>query len=259
VPEGTDLDQLEADAEARAEDARAQAEQRYEAETGQKLPTPEAMLDQALAALDDTTEVTVGTDGRVAGRDVYELVLEPRTDDTLVGSIRFAIDGENGTPLSASVTARGADEPAFSVAFTDVSYAAPDASALTFTPGSDVTVTEREIPIPTADQIAAWRAQAQAKADELGAQGQTDAASPTVYGEGWSTVVELPASVGGAGDPLAGIPAEQRRMLDSVTTPVDGGRVFQTSLATVLLTDDGRVLAGSVSVDRLLEAAATGR
>ena len=38
----------------------------------------------------------VGTDARVAGRDVYELVLTPRTEDTLVGEIRFAIDGENG-------------------------------------------------------------------------------------------------------------------------------------------------------------------
>ena len=53
--------------------------------------------------------------------------------------------------------------------------------------------------------------------------------------------------------------AEQRAMLDSVTTAVDGGRIFSTSLATVLITDDGRVLAGAVPADRLVEAAATGR
>ena len=58
------------------------------------LPTPDEMLDQALSRLDETTEVTVGTDSRVAGRDVYELILAPRTDDTLVGEVRFAIDGE---------------------------------------------------------------------------------------------------------------------------------------------------------------------
>ena len=72
------------------------------------LPTPDEMLDEALTRLDETTEVTVGTDSRVAGRDVYELILVPRTADTLVGEVRFAIDGENGVALAASVTARGA-------------------------------------------------------------------------------------------------------------------------------------------------------
>ena len=67
------------------------------------LPTPDQMLDEALTRLDETTEVTVGTDSRVAGRDVYELILVPRTADTLVGEVRFAIDGENGVALAASV------------------------------------------------------------------------------------------------------------------------------------------------------------
>jgi hypothetical protein len=35
--------------------------------------------------------------------------------------------------------------------------------------------------------------------------------------------------------------------------------VLQTSLMTVLITDDGRVLAGAVPADRLVEAAQTGR
>ena len=159
VPEGTDLDALKADAEAQAEDAAAEARARLEAESGAPLPTPEQLLDDALAKLDETTEVSVGTDGRVAGREVYELVLEPRTDETLVGELRFAIDGENGVPLAASVTARGADEPAFSVAFTDVSFEAPDASVFAFEPGDDIAVSEREIPIPTAEQLAGWRAE----------------------------------------------------------------------------------------------------
>ena len=256
TPEGADFEQAKKDAQAMAEDARADAAERYETETGQSLPTPEAMLDRALAGLDETTEVTVGTDGRVAGREVYELVLTPRTDDTLVGSIRFAVDGENGTALAASVTARGADVPAFSVAFTDVSFAAPDASALTFEPGSDITVTEEQIELPSADALAEQGAQAEAKADEL--QEATDPARPVVHGEGWSTVVELPARADGAAM-LDGLTAEQRRMQDTVTTPVDGGRVFETSLVTVLLADDGRVLAGAVPAARLVEAAGSGR
>ena len=257
LPEPDDLEQAKKDAQALAEDARADAAERYETETGQSLPTPEALLERALADLDETTEVTVGTDSRVAGRDVYELVLAPRTDHTLVGSIRFAVDGENGTALAASITARGADEPALSVAFTNVSFDAPDASALTFEPGSGITVVEEQIELPSFAALAERRAEAEAKADELRAEA-TDAAGPVVYGEGWSAVMELPAGADGA-TVLDGLTAEQRRMLDTVTTSVDGGRVFETSLVTVLLTDDGRVLAGAVPAARLVDAAASAR
>ncbi len=40
---------------------------------------------------------------------------------------------------------------------------------------------------------------------------------------------------------------------------VDGGRVLQTSLVTVLFTDDGRVFAGAVTPDHLLDVASSGR
>ena len=152
--------------------------------------TPDQMLDQALADLDETTEVTVGTDARVAGRDVYELILTPRTEDTLVGEVRFAIDGENGVALAASVTARGAADPAFQTGFTQVDFSAPDPAVFAFTPGDDIAVTQKEIALPT------------------GATGPrrdaTDAASPVVYGEGWSAVVELPNTAEAAGGRLLG-------------------------------------------------------
>jgi hypothetical protein len=210
------------------------------------LPTPDEMLDQALATLDESTEVTVGTDARVAGRDVYELVLTPRTTDTLVGEIRFAIDGENGVALAASVTARGASEPAFRTGFTQVDFAAPDPAVFAFTPGDDITVTQKDISLPSGAP----------DHDDATA----DAASPVVYGEGWSAVVELPSSgEAGAADVFAGLDPEQLALLNSVTTAVDGGRVLQTSLVTVLITDDGRVLAGAVPAERLVEAAQTGR
>lgn len=247
VPDGTDIAQLEQDAQAQAQDARAQAEKQYEAKTGEALPTPEALLDQALAELDSTTEVTVGKDSRVAGHDAYELVLTPRTDATLVGSVRFAVDGETGMALSASITPRGSEEPAFRIAFTDLTYAAPDASALTFTPGSAITVTDREISIPTAAEMQKWK-----NTDT----GRTDATAPTVLGEGWSAVFEL--SDAGATSPLDGLTAEQQSMLDAVTTPVDGGRAIQTALLSVLITDDGRMLVGAVPTERLVDAASTG-
>ena len=229
LPSDAEIDQLHSDAPAPPESAL----------------TPDQMLDQALADLDETTEVTVGTDARVAGRDVYELVLTPRTEDTLVGEIRFAIDGENGVALAAAVTARGASEPAFQTGFTQVDFSAPDPAVFAFTPGDDVTVTQNEIDLPTG---------APDRDDAT-----TDAASPVVYGEGWSAVFELPdTSEAGSADVFSGLDPEQLQLLDSLTTAVDGGRVLQTSLVTVLITDDGRVLAGAVPAARLVEAAQTG-
>jgi hypothetical protein len=280
LPEGTDLEQLKSDAEAEAEQFADEAKARAEAELpdGEQLPTPQQLLDRALERLDETTEVSVGTDGRVAGREAYELVLEPRTDETLVGEIRFAIDGENGAALAASVTGRGASEPAFSVGFTDVDFSAPDPSVFAFEPAADVTVTEQVVPIPTAEEWAQWQAEAEARAegdDGVAPDALADVPHPTVHGEGWATVVELDAAAamaaiaeheGAASDAQAGEDAaaapspeqlaEASAALETLTTPVDGGRALQTSLLSVLITDDGRVLAGSVPVETLVDYAA---
>lgn len=242
--------ELHAEAEAHADEARDQ----LEAELGTPLPTPDEMLDQALAKLDESTEVSVGTDARVAGREVYELVLEPRDADTLVGEISVAIDGDTGVALAASVTARGASEPAFSVAFTEVTFEAPDASVFAFTPPEGTAVTEHEVPVPTLAELEQMRAEHAA-----GASAPDEAMpQPEIIGEGWSTVVVLPTGATGAAA-AGGLDPEASALLGTLTEPVDGGHILQTSLLTVLITDDGRVLAGAVTADHLLDAAASGR
>ncbi|MEU1972232.1 hypothetical protein ABZ477_11285 [Microbacterium sp. NPDC019599] len=203
------------------------------------VTTPEDVVDDAFAKLDETTEVSVGTDALVAGREVYELVLTPRTDDTLVGEVRFAIDGENGVPLAASITARGAEAPAFRVAFTDVDFSAPDPSVFEFVPGAGITVAEEEIALPL---------------DRPDGVDHGDHAEPVVHGEGWSAVVELPP-----GEHGGQASAEASAALQAATTPVEGGRVLQTSLVTIMFTDDGRVLAGAVPAEHLVEVAQAGR
>jgi hypothetical protein len=47
-------------------------------------------------------------------------------------------------------------------------------------------------------------------------------------------------------------------LLDELAVDVEDGRLLSTPLVNVLLTDDGRVLAGSVPQQRLLEVAAAG-
>ncbi|GAA1763106.1 LolA family protein [Agromyces humatus] len=248
------LDALKAEASAQAEAHADEARDRLEAEFGTPLPTPEEVLDQALAKLDESTEVSVGTDARIAGREVYELVLEPRDADTLVGEISVSIDGDTGVALAASVTASGASEPAFSVAFTEVTFEAPDASVFAFTPPEGTAVTEHEVPVPTLAELE------QRKAEHAAGTGEPSdrMPQPEVIGEGWSTVVVLPMAGAGAGA-TEGLDPEAAALLGTLTQPVDGGRILQTSLVTVLVTDDGRLLAGAVTAERLLDAAASGR
>ena len=67
---------------------------------------------------------------------------------------------------------------------------------------------------------------------------------PQLLGEGWGTAVVMTG---------AEVPDEP--LLDQLTEPVEGGRMLSTALLSVLLTDDGRVLAGAVTPEHLLDLA----
>ena len=90
--------------------------------------TPDQLAAMLLAKIDSSTEVTVGADAQVAGRPAYNLVLTPKSDATLVGSIAVAVDGQTGLPLGVEIRARGQSDPAFRVAYTSLTLGAPDAS-----------------------------------------------------------------------------------------------------------------------------------
>lgn len=207
--------------------------------TPSEIPTPSSVAEKLLDSLDDTTTVAVGSNGTVAGRSAYELVLTPRADDSLVGDVTISIDGETGMPLGIDVTADGASTPAFSVAYTSLDLSTPDASLFSFTPPAGTDVTEKAIP---ADGHAGGTAPDGTAPDGSGMESAPDV---TTTGTGWSTIVEL-----AAGDAPAALDG-----LDTITTPVDGGRVLSSSLVNVLITDDGRVFAGAVSVEALETAA----
>ncbi len=104
--------------------------------------TPQALAKAALALLEPSTEVTTNGSASVAGRDAYELVLAPRDPASLIGSIHLAIDAAEHLPLRMAVLARGSDEPAIEVAFTQVSFDRPDAAQFTFNPPPGATVIE---------------------------------------------------------------------------------------------------------------------
>ncbi|MFO7690983.1 MAG: hypothetical protein R6W83_10615, partial [Cryobacterium sp.] len=238
-----------------ADQARADAEAK-KAEMPGDVPTPAELADRFLTEIDDSTAVSVGTDTEVAGRATYELLLTPRADGTLVQSVSIYVDAETGFPLGVTVLAEGQEDTAFQVAFTEVSFDAPDASLFAFTPPADATVTEQTLPgydelkQRALDQAAAEGLSPESLPEtEMTKQDVIDDLPFTLIGEGWGAIAELPAG---------SVPVEltQNPMFAQITSAVDNGQVFSTTLANVLVTDDGRVFAGSVPVSALQAAAA---
>ena len=230
------------------------------------MPTPEELAARLLAAADPTTEVAVHPEVNIAGRAAYNLVITPRTEATLIGSVAIAVDGQSGLPLSVELKARGQQEPAFKLAFTSLSLEAPDASLFAFNQPPGATVKEIDVPahgaghwreghwpmhgtesgvVPDADDPAGVAPDFRDPNDGL--------PRPTVTGTGWESVVEFPASPASA---EAGAMISSDPLLQQAAVAVPGGRLFSTAVVNVLFADDGRVFAGSVPAERLLTAAA---
>ena len=89
---------------------------------------PALFAEQALAAIDPSTAVSLDGTATVAGRDAHELVLEPRDVDSLVGSVRIAVDAARCAT----------DAGRFAVDFVRFKETAPDmhfTEQFTWTPG----------------------------------------------------------------------------------------------------------------------------
>jgi len=242
--------------------------------------TPDELARTLLAEGDDTTEVTVGEAQVVAGRDAYTLVATPRDDATLVAGIEVAVDAETGLVLQVQVDALGQEAPAFVTGFTDLNLEAPDADVFAFAPPAGTTVVDAlaELDAAAQEKGTATDGTSLPRPDPAALEGMDadDAPEPVVHGQGWSTVVELAvpadrlagpavqesdapsADVSGEdASPFGGAGSDEAQDVDPVellgqlTTEVDGGQVLTSALLTVLLTDDGRLLVGSVDAATL--------
>ena len=199
--------------------------------------TPQEAATQALAAIDSSTAVTTSGVDRVAGRDVYELILTPKSSDTLVAKVVIAMDGETYVPLRVQVYSTQMQEPAFEIGFTSVDFGAVDPALFAFTPPAGATVTEHpagSMTKPTADAPTGPK--------------------PVVVGTGWSTVaimtVPADALAGTDSAPASDSGAQAASMLQSLPTTSGAwgsGKVLEGTLFTAILTDDGRLAIGAVS------------
>lgn len=232
--------------------------------------TPQALAQQLLDAADPSTEVSVGATQRVAGQDAYTLVVDPRAEETLVERIEVAVDAGTGLVLDVSVYAVDQADPAFRTGFARIAYETPDDEVFSFSPPEGTTVEDVDLS-DAGMRGSGWDG---ADADELSGfdMGEFDIGEfgaeegVTVLGEGWATILRLDTAVtgdAGPGDveapvqePLSGAEdTDPQAVVDGLTTPVDGGRAISTALLSVLLTDDGRVLVGPVTVESLVDAA----
>ena len=249
--------------EAMGEDARAEALKKQA-----DLPTPQEAATEALAKVGEFSTVRVDSQSTVAGREVYQLIVTPVTNKTLVERIVLSIDGETKIPLRVQ-TWSTEDEaaPAVEVSFTDVDFGMPSESVFGFS--APASATERDVVVPLPDEDGTVQ----------GTEMQHE--KPMVTGTGWESVVEFkdlditallakdPATMTGTGERIIGSEEAQKMLeeftpehsdgmnlelgalYDELTTEVPEGRLLSTTLLTILATDDGRVLVGAVPAETL--------
>lgn len=185
--------------------------------------TPSALASQALAAIDPSTEVTMGGTHTVADRAAYDLILTPRSSDTKIGSVHISVDGDTKLPLAVQIYPRNSTAPAVDVSYTSIRFGRQASRNFVFTPPSSATV-----------HTVTW---------SPGVLHATSGTGLFTSGADWSTVVGLrpPSSV------LKEL--QDSRLLGALTS-VSGtwgsGRLLDSALLSVLITQDGRVYLGAV-------------
>ncbi len=198
--------------------------------------SPADAITRFLDAIEPTTDVTTSVTGYVAGRAVYQLVLTPKDDASLVGQVRVFVDAQEFVPLGARVIADDGSD-AISVAATSVDFARPSPDVFAFSPppGVDVTeVTKGSAPVGSARPTG----------DESG--------KPTIHGTGWTAVAVSPASTGKPDKAMTTL----LESLPEVSGSWGHGRLLSTTLVTAVITDDGRVAVGAVAPERVYAALA---
>ena len=215
--------------------------------------TPQQAATEILAKVGPTTTVRVDSNVTVAGEAAYQLVLAPKSSSSLIGQIRIAVDGSRDVPLRVQVFAKGAKTPAAQIGFTSVSFVKPSAANFAFTRPAGAKVTQQTL------------GSGAEKTTKKAGTGQG-----SMIGQGWLAVADLPSSVLTDATPAAGqrpsgsgLSGDSGAVIGALLksgTRVSGswgsGRLIKTSLVSMLITDNGRVLVGAVTPQVLYSAAA---
>lgn len=204
--------------------------------------TPDQAAGMVLGLLNPTTEVSTEPNALVAGRPAYLLSVAPRDTNSLVSKIVLAIDGTEHVPTRVEVFAKdNPNKAAFSIGFSQVTFSRPDDERFAFTPPTGTKVTEGTAPGPFSAPTPS------------GVKPKT-----ATIGTGWTTVfaARVPAEAASPKQQAPGALDALLNNLPKVHGSWGSGRLLQSRLFSVLLTDDGRILAGAVSGNQLQSAAA---
>lgn len=108
------------------------------------LMTPE-MITLYLQQVARFATVEVAGQTMVAGRVAYQLRMTPVAEDTALGYVQAAVDGETMLPLQLEVYAKGGAAPVLKFGFTSVSYDSIDPATFAFTPPAGAKVTTKTV------------------------------------------------------------------------------------------------------------------
>ena len=215
--------------------------------------TPQQAADKALKAIDPTTAVSTDSTAVVAGRTAYQLVLTPRDQNTLVGSVRIAIDGATHIPTRVQVFAKGASSPAFEVGFTSFDPSTPASSVFGFNPPPGATVTEHAAPTGSGP----------GSGDKGAGSAPTQGGQKAhVVGTGWSSVLvaSVPGDTSGSSSGSSsqsgslGTLSSTLKTLPRVSGSWGSGHLLEGTVFSAVLTDDGRLAIGAVPAATLYDA-----
>lgn len=224
--------------------------------------TPATVAAALLKAVKPSTVVSVDTATKVAGRSAYTLVLRPRDTRSTVHKVTIALDAAKHVPLQVQVFGKSST-PAFSIGFSQVSFARPAASTFRFTVPKGATVSTNPVASDGHQRwhgdhhalkpgkprtVTSWGKKASSTRPHMPFGLQR--AGTKVIGSGWTSVVEVPAgsSLNGLGGGL---------LQEATTALPNGGRLLHTALINAVLLPDGRIFAGAVTPAALEHIAAT--
>jgi outer membrane lipoprotein-sorting protein len=211
---------------------------------------PTRAATQALAEISPSTAVTVDRTAQVAGRPAYQLDLAPRDSRTLISSVRIALDSKTSMPLRVEIWSRNnTTSPAFEVGFTSLTLKAPSASTFAFT--APPSATTESGPFAEAHS---GRPPAEPPTTEVGPVDARPTGTTKVIGKDWTSVFVdhfLLVDARPGGDDLT-------QSFDGFATPVDGGHLISTSLLSIFITSDNRLLIGAVTPQYIEHLAAAG-
>lgn len=215
--------------------------------TSTPVPTPEELAARLLVLRDRSTALSLGPPRRIAGRPAYALVLRPRSASSLISRVEVAVDSTTGLPLEVSVQPHLGGR-VIRNRYTSISFARPGAGNFDFRPPADADVTEAaSVNTATADRGQRVRREGR------GPRRRDFGGPPSIAlrGAGWDEVVVA-----------SGIEGWRYGGVLRVGTPVSGafgrGLLLRTRAFSVIALDDGRVVVGAVTPQRLEAAIADG-